>query len=74
MSARSNTLRLAIVGLLIARAPKWVQRPLAFVLLGFVLAIVLIVLGVAAHGAACHPDCGPNGEDWERQSDIVCGR
>jgi hypothetical protein len=27
-----------------------------------------------AHAAACHPDCGPDGENWEYQSDIVCGK
>jgi hypothetical protein len=39
------------------------------------LAIVALCLPLRnAHGAACHPDCGPNGEDWEYQSDIVCGK
>jgi hypothetical protein len=48
MSARSNMLHLTVFGLLLARAPRWVQRVLAYMLLGFVLFFVLIVLGVAA--------------------------
>jgi hypothetical protein len=57
------------------RSPRSVRRALAFVALGAVLAVALLVLHLRfAHGAACHPDCGPNGEDWDYQSDIVCGK
>jgi len=48
MSTRSNVLRFAIFALLLSRAPRAVQRALAFMLLGAVLAFVLIALGVAA--------------------------
>ena len=48
MTTRSNILRLALVGLLLARAPRWVQRMLAYMALGVAIAVILIVLGVAA--------------------------
>jgi hypothetical protein len=51
MSTRSNVVRLAIFGLLVARAPRWLQRVLAWMALGAVLAFVLIFLSVAAHSS-----------------------
>jgi len=49
-STRSNVLRLAVLGLLITRAPRWAQRMLAFMLLGVILTVVLLALGLATHG------------------------
>jgi hypothetical protein len=49
MTARSNILRLAIIGLLIARSPRWLRTMLAYAALGALLAVVVIVLAVAAH-------------------------
>ena len=48
MSTRSNVLRLAVFGLLITRAPRSVQRVVAFMMLGVAIAVIWIVLGVAA--------------------------
>jgi hypothetical protein len=55
MSTRSNVLRFAIFALLLSRAPRAVQRALAFMLLGAVLAFVLIALGVAARSEPLPP-------------------
>jgi hypothetical protein len=49
MSARSNIYRLAVLGLLHSRAPRSVQHVVAFMLLGVVIAVMLIVLGTLAH-------------------------
>jgi hypothetical protein len=49
MNARSSTLRLAIFGLLLSRAPRSV-RVIAFMALGVLLAVAVIVLAVSAHG------------------------
>jgi len=48
VSARSNILRLAILGLLVARSPRGVRSALAFALLGVLLTVVLLALGLAA--------------------------
>jgi hypothetical protein len=48
MNARSNILRLAILGLLVTRAPRPVRRVLAFAILGVLLTVVLLALGLAA--------------------------
>jgi hypothetical protein len=64
MNARSRTLRLAIFGLLLARAPRWAQRVLAFMALGALLAVALIALAVSARartsgGTTKPPACYP---------------
>jgi hypothetical protein len=51
MSARSNVLRLAIFGLLLSRAPRSVRSVLAWMLLGVILAVAVIVFAVTAHAA-----------------------
>src|SRR5262249_56164266 len=51
MAARSNDiLRLAIGALLVTRAPRPVQRVIAFMALGALLAVAVIVLSVSARG------------------------
>ncbi len=47
MIARSNV---AVLGLLISRAPRGIQRAAGFMLLGAAIAVVLIVFAVTAHG------------------------
>jgi hypothetical protein len=51
MTARSGILRLAVLGLLLSRAPRGVQRVVAYMALGVVITIVVIVFAVTAHGA-----------------------
>jgi hypothetical protein len=61
MSTRSNVLRLAVFGLLLARAPRWVQRPLGSMLLGVILCFVLIALGVVARADEVCTVADPSG-------------
>lgn len=49
MSAARNAFRAAVLGLLIARAPRSVQRPLAWMALGVGIVVVAIILSLAAH-------------------------
>ena len=56
MSTRSNVLRLAVFGLLITPAPRWVQRVLGYILLGVAIAVIWIVLGVTARGEPVHTE------------------
>jgi hypothetical protein len=51
MSTRSNVLRLAVFGLLLARAPRGVQRVVGYMALGVVFAVALIILSVTARSA-----------------------
>jgi hypothetical protein len=67
MNARSSTLRLAIFGLLLSRAPRSV-RVIAFMALGVLLAVAVIVLGTTAHGEA------QNGQVVEGLPDEMLGR
>ena len=48
MSTRSNVLRLAVFGLLIARAPRSVQRVVGFMLLGVLIAVAFIPLSLVS--------------------------
>jgi hypothetical protein len=52
MNARSNILRLAIFGLLLARSPRWLKQVFAYMVLGVLLAVAVIVLAVSAHATA----------------------
>jgi hypothetical protein len=61
MSTRSNVVRLAIFGLLVTRAPRWVQRPLGYMLLGVILCFVLIALGVVARANEVCTVADPSG-------------
>jgi hypothetical protein len=47
IAVRSTTFRLAIVGLLLARSPRCLRTPLAFMALGAILVIVLLVMWLA---------------------------
>jgi hypothetical protein len=66
MSTRSNVLRVAIFGLLVTRAPRWVRSVLAFMAVGALLAIAVIVLAVTASAADSLPSAGKsrNGARW----------
>jgi hypothetical protein len=49
VSARSNILRLAIIGLLLSRTPRSVQRVVAWAMLGVAITVAVIVLATMAH-------------------------
>jgi hypothetical protein len=55
MTARSNILRLAIFALLLSRAPRSVQRVVAYMALGAVITIAVIIFAVTAHGKPRKP-------------------
>jgi uncharacterized protein YraI len=61
MNARSNTLRWAIVGLLIARSPRWLQRTLAWMALGALLAVALLALAMSARANEVCTVADPSG-------------
>jgi hypothetical protein len=50
MSAARSLYRLAVLGLLLSRAPRSVQRIVGWMLFGVALAVVVIILATAAHG------------------------
>jgi hypothetical protein len=64
VSTRSNVLRLAIFGLLVARAPRWVRSVLAWMALGVLLAVLVIIFAVSTRSepAERFNEAGMDGE------------
>jgi hypothetical protein len=60
MTAPSNILRLAIFGLLLSRAPRWLRAVLGWMLLGAFLTIAVIVFAVSARAGEEQPRYWPS--------------
>jgi hypothetical protein len=64
MSARSDIYRLAVIGLLLSRAPRGVQRVVAYMAVGALLTVAVIVFAVTAHAQS--PWTEADGKDTGR--------
>jgi uncharacterized protein YraI len=61
MSTRSNAFRLAFIGLLVARSPRWLRKPVAFMALGALLAVALLALAMSARANEVCTVADPSG-------------